>query len=42
VRGVELKPNDVLQVEGTPDGPDTAALDYVEVTPALKAEHAPE
>jgi alpha-glucuronidase len=40
VRGVELKPNDVLQVKGTPDGPDTAALDYVEVTRVLKVEHA--
>ncbi|MFP5234390.1 MAG: alpha-glucuronidase family glycosyl hydrolase [Acidobacteriota bacterium] len=31
VRGVELKPGDVLRVEGTPDGRDRAALDYVEV-----------
>jgi hypothetical protein len=28
-----LKPGDVLRVEGTPDGNDLAALDYVEVTP---------
>ncbi len=40
VRGVELKPDDVLQVEGTPDGPDTAALDYVEVTSAPMTEQA--
>jgi hypothetical protein len=38
---VELKPGDVLRVEGTPDGNDPAALDYVEVTPALIAERAP-
>jgi alpha-glucuronidase len=31
---VELKPGDVLRVEGTPDGSDPAALDYIEVTPA--------
>lgn len=31
VRGVELKPGDVLRIEGVPDGKDEAALDYVEV-----------
>ncbi len=31
VRGVELKPGDVLRVEGVPDGKDAAALDYLEV-----------
>jgi len=31
VRGVELKSGDVLRVEGTSDGSDPAALDYVEV-----------
>ena len=30
---VELKPGDVIRVEGTPDGSDPAALDYVEVSP---------
>jgi alpha-glucuronidase len=34
VRNVALKPGDVLRVEGTPDGHDPAALDYVELTPA--------
>jgi alpha-glucuronidase len=29
--GVELKPGDVVRVEGTPDRSDPAALDYVEV-----------
>ena len=29
VRGVELKPGDVLRVEGTPDGNDPAALDLM-------------
>ena len=40
VRGVELKPGDVLRVESAPAGSDPAALDYVEVTPALMAEPA--
>ena len=35
VRAVELKPGDVLRVEGTPGGGDPADLDYIEVTPAL-------
>jgi alpha-glucuronidase len=34
VRGVALKPGDVLRVEGTPDGKDPAALDYIELAPA--------
>jgi alpha-glucuronidase len=34
VRGVELKSGDVLRVEGTSDGSDPAALDYVEVMPS--------
>ncbi|MGB6193994.1 MAG: glucosiduronase, partial [Terracidiphilus sp.] len=33
-RGVELKPGDVIRVEGTPDRSDPAALDYIEVDPA--------
>jgi alpha-glucuronidase len=32
-RGVELKPGDVIRVEGSPDGSDPAALDYIEVSP---------
>jgi alpha-glucuronidase len=40
VRGVELKRGDVVRVEGTPDGSDAAALDYVEVAPTPTAEHA--
>ena len=32
--GVELRPGDVIQVEGTPDRSDPAALDYVEVEQA--------
>ncbi len=31
--GVALKPGDVLRVEGTPDGQDPAALDYIEIDP---------
>lgn len=34
IRNVVLKPGDVLRVEGTPDGQDPAALDYVEVMAA--------
>jgi alpha-glucuronidase len=30
-RGIELKPGDVLRIEGTPDASDPAALDYVEI-----------
>jgi alpha-glucuronidase len=38
VRGVWLKPGDVLSVRGIPDGNDRAALDYIEVTPASRNE----
>jgi len=31
---VELKPGDVLRVEGMPDASDPAALDYIEIEPA--------
>ncbi len=31
VHGVELKPGNVLRVEGRPDGADAAALDYIEI-----------
>ena len=34
VRGVTLKPGDVIRVEGIPDDADPAALDYIEVLPA--------
>ncbi len=33
-RGIDLKPGDTLRVEGTPDGSDPAALDYIEIDPA--------
>jgi len=33
-KAVDLKPGDVLRVEGIPNGPDQAALDYIEVTAA--------
>jgi alpha-glucuronidase len=32
---VSLQPGDRIEVEGTPDGEDTAALDYVEVRPPV-------
>jgi len=34
VRGVSLKPGDILRIEGNPDGADPAALDYIEIRPA--------
>lgn len=33
VHGVALKPGDTLKIEGHPNGPEPAPLDYVEVTP---------
>jgi alpha-glucuronidase len=30
-RGVQLRPGDQIRIEGTPEAPETAALDYVEV-----------
>ena len=33
VRGIQLKPGDVLRVAGIPDGKDAASLDYIEVAP---------
>jgi alpha-glucuronidase len=38
VLNVELKPGELLRVEGTPDGDDPAALDYIEITPAANAQ----
>jgi alpha-glucuronidase len=32
-RGIDLKPGDTIQVEGTPDASDPAALDYIELDP---------
>ena len=34
VHDVTLKPGDKMRVQGTPDGEDPAALDYLELTPA--------
>jgi alpha-glucuronidase len=36
VEGIALRPGDELRVEGFPDGPDVAALDYVESTPSWR------
>jgi alpha-glucuronidase len=33
-RGIDLKPGDVLRVEGAPDASNPAALDYIEIEPA--------
>jgi alpha-glucuronidase len=34
IRGLALRPGDVIRIEGAPDAGDAAALDYVEVLPA--------
>jgi alpha-glucuronidase len=34
IRAVDLVSGDLLRIDGTPDGLDPAALDYIEVTPA--------
>ena len=34
IHNLGLKPGDVIRVEGTPDGQDPAALDYIEILPA--------
>ena len=34
---VNLKPGDVLSIQGAPDGTDPAALDYIEILPATSA-----
>jgi alpha-glucuronidase len=31
IKGIALKPGDEIRIEGTPDGGETAALDYIEV-----------
>ena len=31
IAGIALKPGDVIEIEGTPDGQETAALDYIEI-----------
>jgi alpha-glucuronidase len=33
IDGIALRPGDEIRIEGTPDGGETAALDYVEVVP---------
>ena len=33
VSGIALRPGDEIRIEGTPDGGDTAALDYLEILP---------
>ena len=33
-RGIQLKPGDVLRVDGAPNATDPAALDYIEIEPA--------
>ena len=32
IRGIQLKAPDEIRIEGTPDGGETAALDYIEIT----------
>jgi alpha-glucuronidase len=37
IAGVDLKPGDEIRIEGTPDGRETAALDYIEIRASDKA-----
>jgi alpha-glucuronidase len=37
IPNVDLKPGDVIQIRGIPDGPDHAVLDYIEISPALQS-----
>jgi alpha-glucuronidase len=39
IHNVELKPGDLIRIMGTPDENDPAALDYVEITPAVRDSH---
>lgn len=34
ITGIALRPGDTIRIEGTPDGKESAALDYVELRPA--------
>ena len=36
IPNLALNPGDIIRIEGTPEGPDPAALDYIEITPAPK------
>ena len=38
VHNVGLKPGDKIRIEGTPDGTDPAALDYIEILPATPSQ----
>jgi len=40
-RGVDLKPGDILRIEGVPDASDPAALDYIEIEPAASSSLSP-
>jgi alpha-glucuronidase len=33
---IDLKPGDTIRIDGTPDGKDPAALDYIELLPASR------
>jgi alpha-glucuronidase len=33
MKGIALRPGDEIRIDGTPDGGETAALDYIEITP---------
>jgi alpha-glucuronidase len=42
VKGVPLRAGDLIRVEGTPNGGETAALDYIEVLPASELPDDPQ
>ncbi len=40
IRNIKLQPNDVITIEGEPDGADPAAFDYIEITSAAGSNNA--
>ncbi len=36
ISGVALRPGDIIRIEGVPDGPEPAALDYLEIAPEAR------
>jgi alpha-glucuronidase len=42
IHGIALRPGDEVQVEGVPEGPEAAALDYIEIHPGETGSGAPQ
>jgi alpha-glucuronidase len=39
LKSIALHPGDQIEIEGTPDGPEPAPLDYIEITPSSERSH---